>query len=92
MADCFNCKCTPTTNCAQLQQDNDEKLREFATHFKNLETCDLAEQGAIGFYNVWCLMKSVIGLVCAGGGGGTTSGVTREEFEELKRRVTALGG
>ena len=89
MADCFTCKCEPTTNCAQLQQDNDEKLREFATHYKNLETCDLAEQGAKGFYNVWCLMKSVIALTCASNG---TAGVTREEFDELKRRVTALGG
>lgn len=64
MADCINCKCTPTTDCAKLQQQNDEKLREFATHYKYLQTCQLAEEGSKGFYNVWCMLKSVIGTVC----------------------------
>ena len=64
MADCINCKCTPTTDCAELQQQNEEKLREFATHYKYLQTCQLAEEGSKGFYNVWCMLKSVIGMVC----------------------------
>lgn len=94
MADCFTCRCNPTSNCADLHQDNDDKLREFALHYKNLETCDLAEQGAKGFYNVWCLIKSILAIACEGGGGasGGGGGVTRAEFNELRRRVIALGG
>lgn len=62
------CKCDPiqpgANNCQALHKENDEKLREYAITYRDLQTCQLAEEGAKGFYNVWCMFKSLIAQVC----------------------------
>lgn len=68
MSDCIQCKCEPITPsndaCLSLQKANDEKIREFAIMYRDLQTCNLASEGAKGFYNIWCVLKSVIGQIC----------------------------
>lgn len=68
MSDCVNCKCdtlTPSNeNCTTLQSENDKKIKEFAIYYRDLQTCQLADEGAKGFFNVWCMFKNVIGQVC----------------------------
>lgn len=64
MADCVNCKCekrTPSsTNISQLRLDNEEKLRDFAIMYRDLQTCNLADEGAKGFYNIWCMFENIL--------------------------------
>lgn len=68
MSDCIQCKCEPikpsNDACLSLQKANDEKIREFAIMYRDLQTCNLASEGAKGFYNIWCVLKSVIGQIC----------------------------
>ena len=68
MSDCIHCKCDDVPinkdTCTKLQSDNTNKLRDFSIYYRDLQTCNLAEEGAKGFYNVWCMFKNLIAYVC----------------------------
>ena len=68
MSDCVHCKCEDvalnSNTCTKLQSDNTAKLRDFSIYYRDLQTCDLAEEGAKGFYNVWCMFKNLIAYTC----------------------------
>ena len=68
MSDCVHCKCEDVAlnanTCTKLQSDNTAKLRDFSIYYRDLQTCDLAEEGAKGFYNVWCMFKNLIAYTC----------------------------
>ena len=68
MSDCIQCKCDDVPinkdTCTKLQSDNTNKLRDFSIYYRDLQTCNLAEEGAKGFYNVWCMFKNLIAYVC----------------------------
>ena len=68
MSDCIHCKCDDVAlnanTCTKLQSDNTTKLRDFSIYYRDLQTCDLAEEGAKGFYNVWCMFKNLIAYTC----------------------------
>ena len=68
MSDCVHCKCEDVSlnsnTCTKLQSDNTAKLRDFSIYYRDLQTCDLAEEGAKGFYNVWCMFKNLIAYTC----------------------------
>lgn len=68
MSDCVHCKCEDipinSNTCTKLQSDNTAKIRDFSIYYRDLQTCDLAEEGAKGFYNVWCMFKNLIAYVC----------------------------
>ena len=68
MSDCIHCKCDDVPinkdTCTKLQSDNTNKLRDFSIYYRDLQTCNLAEEGAKGFYNVWCMFKNLITYVC----------------------------
>ena len=68
MSDCIHCKCDDIPinkdTCTKLQSDNTNKIRDFAIYYRDLQTCNLAEEGAKGFYNVWCMFKNLIAYTC----------------------------
>ena len=68
MSDCIHCKCDDVAlnanTCTKLQSDNTNKIRDFSIYYRDLQTCNLAEEGAKGFYNVWCMFKNLIAYTC----------------------------
>lgn len=87
--------------CDILKQANEYKIRDLAIVYRDLQTCNLAEYGAKGFYNVWCMFENIIKQICilnsqvtqATGGAipiDESRFVPVKDYEALLARVEAL--